>query len=203
MAGTWADRQEIQSILDNWAVFRDAGDWERFKTVWHAGATITTLWYQGPWEGYMEKSREGWGRGMSSVHYLCGCQIDMNGDRATSRTNMRIYGRGVLDGVDFDMEATAQFYDFHEKRDGRWGMAERCVIHIKDRIDPVEAGGRINLDTKLLAEQPAHYRHLAYFHAKMGRPVKRDMPGLAGLPAERLAQRGKAWLAGEKLPAVA
>jgi hypothetical protein len=28
-----ADRQEIRELIENWVVWRDAGDWERFRTV--------------------------------------------------------------------------------------------------------------------------------------------------------------------------
>jgi hypothetical protein len=29
------DRLAIEALVDNWAVWRDAGDWERFRSVWH------------------------------------------------------------------------------------------------------------------------------------------------------------------------
>ena len=30
-----ADRRAIRELVENWVVWRDAGDWERFRTVWH------------------------------------------------------------------------------------------------------------------------------------------------------------------------
>ena len=29
------DRGTIRELLENWVVWRDAGDWDRFRTVWH------------------------------------------------------------------------------------------------------------------------------------------------------------------------
>ena len=29
------DRLAIRDLVENWAVWRDAGDWERFQSVWH------------------------------------------------------------------------------------------------------------------------------------------------------------------------
>jgi hypothetical protein len=29
------DRLAIRDLIENWVVWRDAGDWERFRTVWH------------------------------------------------------------------------------------------------------------------------------------------------------------------------
>ena len=31
---TSIDRRDIRELLENWVVWRDAGDWERFRTVW-------------------------------------------------------------------------------------------------------------------------------------------------------------------------
>lgn len=112
---------------------------------------------------------------------------------------MKMYGRGTVDGAEYDLDATAQFCDFVEKRQGNWGLAYRCVIHVKDRIDPVDAGTPLQLDAALLAQQPSHYRHLAYIHARAGRLVKKDMPGLEGLAADRLKALGQSWLAGGAL----
>lgn len=30
-----SDREEIRDLIENWALWRDAGDCERFGTVWH------------------------------------------------------------------------------------------------------------------------------------------------------------------------
>lgn len=31
------DRLAIRDLLENWVVWHDAADWERFSTVWHEG----------------------------------------------------------------------------------------------------------------------------------------------------------------------
>src|SRR4029453_15232408 len=31
-----SERLRIREIVENWAVWRDAGDWDRFRNVWHA-----------------------------------------------------------------------------------------------------------------------------------------------------------------------
>ena len=35
MSAAAADRLAIRELVENWAVWRDAGDWDRFRTVWH------------------------------------------------------------------------------------------------------------------------------------------------------------------------
>jgi hypothetical protein len=95
---------------------------------------------------------------------------------------------------------TGRFYDFLEKRQGRWGLVLRQPIYEKDRLDPVSPDARLTLDAALLASFPEGYRHLAYLQAGLGYKVKTDMPGLTGPEVEALYARGAAWLRGEALP---
>src|ERR1700685_4505414 len=38
------DRQTIHELVQNWAIWRDAGDWERFATVWHDEGQMMATW---------------------------------------------------------------------------------------------------------------------------------------------------------------
>lgn len=29
------ERMRIREVIENWLLWRDSGDWERFRTVWH------------------------------------------------------------------------------------------------------------------------------------------------------------------------
>jgi hypothetical protein len=91
---------------------------------------------------------------------------------------------------------TGRFYDFIERRGGRWGIVLRQPIYEKDRMDPVDPAARVELDRQLLDRFPAGYRHLAYLQSGIGYPVKPDMPGLTGPEVEALYQRGARWLSG-------
>lgn len=44
------DRLSIIEAVQNWALWRDAGDWERLPTVWHDDGWMTATWFQGPAE---------------------------------------------------------------------------------------------------------------------------------------------------------
>jgi hypothetical protein len=35
MSDEAADRLAIRELIENWALWRDARDWARFRTVWH------------------------------------------------------------------------------------------------------------------------------------------------------------------------
>lgn len=196
MAGPAADRQAIRDLVENWAVWRDAGDWDRFATVWHPGGQMMATWFQGPFEQFIAVSREGFQRGVRIGHFLGGSSVDISGDRAIAQTKMTISQRAAVHGVPCDVVCTGRFYDFAERRDGRWGLVLRQPIYEKDRLDSVSPSAHVQLDAGVLNQFPEGYRHLAYLQAQLGYRVKPDMPGLTGPEVEQLYQRGARWLAG-------
>jgi hypothetical protein len=191
------DRLLIRDLVENWALWRDAGDWDRFRTVWHADGWMNATWTQGGYEHFIQMTIEGWARGISILHFLGGCSVDVAGERAIAQTKMTISQRAPVEGVVCDVVCTGRFYDFFERRDGRWGLVLRQPIYEKDRIDALDPSATLALDPDLLASFPEGYRHLAYLQTRIGYPVKRDMPGLKGPEVEALYARGKAWLAGD------
>jgi hypothetical protein len=191
-----SDRQAIRELIENWVVWRDAGDWDRFRTVWHAGGRMMATWFQGPAEEFIEVSRQGAARGVSILHFLGGSSVDVAGNRAIAQTKMTISQRAAVDGVPCDVVCTGRFYDFLERRDGRWGLVLRQPIYEKDRLDPVDPAARLELDRDRLDRFPPGYRHLAYLQVSIGYRVKPDMPGLTGPEVEALYQRGALWLDG-------
>ena len=111
---------------------------------------------------------------------------------------MTIAQRAVVEKVLCDVVCTGRFYDFLEKRRGRWGFVLRQPIYEKDRLDPVDPSAPPKLDKKLLATLPR------------GLPPPRLSAGQDRLPdqgrharprraeVEALYARGAAWLAGKK-----
>jgi len=191
------DRLLIRDLVENWVVWRDAGDWERFATVWHDDGFMMATWFQGPASEFIRVSREGFERGVNILHFLGGTSIDLEGERAVSQTKMTISQRAEVDGIECDVVCTGRFYDFLEKREGHWGIVLRQPIYEKDRLDPVDPAASLELDAELLERFPIGYRHLAYAQTRIGYEVKRDMPGLTGPGVERVYRRGAEWLAGE------
>ncbi len=193
------ERLAIREVVENWALWRDAGDWERFRTTWHSDARMMATWFQGSSERFIDASREGWSKGVSILHFLGGSTVDVESARALAQTKMTISQRASVDGVLCDVVCTGRFYDFFERRGERWGIVLRQPIYEKDRLDPVDPAARLQLDAALLAQFPEGYRHLAYLQTRIGCTVKRDMPGLKGAEVERLYATGAAWLAGRAL----
>ena len=199
MAKSEEDRRAIAELIDNWIVWRDAGDWDRFRSVWHDDGRMMATWFQGSCDDFIRVSREGWEKGVSILHFQGGSSIEIEGSRAVAQTKMTISQRAKAEGIVCDVVCTGRFYDFFEKRGGRWGLVLRQPIYEKDRLDPVDPSAVLRLDADLLGRFPEGYRHLAYVQSQIGYKVKPDMPGLKGPEVEALYRRGKNWLAGDAL----
>lgn len=196
------ERFTIRELVENWAVWRDAGDWDRFRGVWHPEGEMWATWFQGTYDEFIKVSVEGFANGVRILHFLGGASIDLAMDhkpnpRAIAQTKMTISQRANLHGVDVDVVCTGRFYDFIEKRDGKWGIVLRRLIYEKDRLDPVDPSAKLALDPEILARFPIGYRHLAYLQTVIGYKVKADMAGLVGADVDKLYALGKGWLAGK------
>jgi hypothetical protein len=190
------DQLAIVEVVHNWALWRDAGDWERFATVWHEDGWMTATWFQGPAREFIQVSKAGFEKGVSILHFLGGSTVEVNRQRAIAQTKMTISQRGSCEGELVDVVCTGRFYDFFEKRAGSWKIVRRQPIYEKDRMDPVDPSVRIKLDPDLAGSIPEGYRHLGYLQSKLGFQVKRDLPQLKGEAVMNLYRHGRAWLDG-------
>jgi SnoaL-like domain len=199
MTDTAADKAAIRELVESWVLWRDARMWDRFRTVWHTDGRMVATWFQGGFEDFIKANDEGWARGVRILHFLGGSVTSVAGDRAIAQTKMTISQRAPVEGVVCDVVCTGRFYDFFERRAGRWGLVLRQPIYEKDRIDPVDPSAKLTLDQDLLNRFPEGYRHLAYLQTKVGYQVKPDMPGIEGAELDALYARGARWLNGKSL----
>ena len=193
------DRLEIRELIDNWALWRDAGDWDRFRTVWAKDSWMSATWFQGTGEQFLDMTVDGWNKGVSILHFLGGTTIELAGDRAYAQTKMTISQRSEIGGVECDVVCTGRFHDLLLREDGRWSMALRQPTYEKDMVQAVEPGASVRFEPERLAKYPVGYRHLAYVQELIGYSLKQDMPGLKGPETESLYAHCRAWLKGGKL----
>jgi hypothetical protein len=194
-----ADKIVIREVVENWAVWRDALMWDQFRAVWHDDGRMMATWFQGTFEEFIKVSQQGYDKGVRILHFLGGSSIEVNRNRAIAQTKMTISQRAVVDKVLCDVVCTGRFFDFFEKRRGRWAIVLRQPIYEKDRLDPIDPSAKLKLDKKILARFPEGYRHLAYLQTRIGYKVKPDMPGLDGPEVKALYARGATWLKGRKI----
>lgn len=190
------DRALLRDAVENWAVWRDSGQWDKLLTLWHDDSVMSATWQQSSGAEFVESSRTAWARGVDVQHALGGTSIELAGDRAVVQTKMTIGQRSVVHDLLVDVFCEGRFYDFFERRDARWGIVWRQPTYERDRMDTVVPNAPLHLDQALLESFPVGYRHLAYLQAQAGMTVKRDMPGRMGPEVESLYARGAAWLEG-------
>src|SRR5437660_10936384 len=159
------EKLAIRELIENWVLWRDAGHWEKFRSVWHDDGRMMATWFQGSADEFIRVSREGWDRGVSILHFLGGTSVDLAGDRAIAQTKMTISQRARVHDVPCDVVCTGRFYDFLEKRNGRWGLVLRQPIYEKDRMDAVDPAKTLPLDPQVLERFPEGYRHMAYLQS--------------------------------------
>jgi hypothetical protein len=195
-----AEEFRIRRVVENWALFRDAGQWDSFATVWHDDGWMTATWFQGPAADFIRVSREGFDAGVSILHFLGGFTCEVRGMRAVAQTKMKIQQRAPVHGVLAEATCTGRFYDFLEKRDGVWAIVRRQPIYERDRLDPVDPAARLTLDQQVLGRFPEGYQHLAYLQVDAGYAVALGLPGLRGPEVELLYREGRGWLDGSPRP---
>ena len=56
---------------------RDAGLWDKFRTIWHVDGVMMASWFQGPFEGFIKVTIEGQNKDVSILHCLGGSSIEV------------------------------------------------------------------------------------------------------------------------------
>ena len=95
-----ADKLAIRELIENWAVWRDGLQWDRFATVWHPEGQMWATWFQGSYKDFIKVSKEGYAKGTIIHHMLGGTSIEIEGKRAVAQTKMTISQRAPVEGDD-------------------------------------------------------------------------------------------------------
>ena len=110
-------------------MWRIAADSERFRAVWRDDRRMMTTWFQGTGDEFIAISRAGPDRRQHPA--FLGGTLQTSRAAAPSPSPVTISQRALVHGVLVDVVRTGQFYDFLEKRDGRWGVVLRQPIYEK------------------------------------------------------------------------
>jgi hypothetical protein len=187
------DEAAIRRLVENWVVWRDSGDWDRFRTVWHDDGRMMATWFQGSCDDFIRVSREGFERGVSILHFLGGISVDVSyparspgpdDDPSARRSRGRVRRR--LRRPLLRLRRAA----------GRPGGSS-CAADLRMTGSSRSARAAGKPDRALLESFPVGYRHLAYLQtgSLRGRPTyRKDRPEVEALYAS-----GERWLSGENL----
>ncbi|KAI5797723.1 putative pathogenesis associated protein Pep2 [Geopyxis carbonaria] len=205
------ERYKIRELAEGWPCYRDACEWENFKSIFHyPDAFVYTTWTgRTPIADFIAASQRGMDAGAFIMHRIHGTTTDITPDAARAVTKMKatITQRFVIDGAEVDAESDCRFCFFFEKRDGKWGAVYVRHWYEKDKLIPVDPRKVPALDDEKLAGFPKGYRYLAYCQElTMGAKVKLDMPGhrnegdsVTGKEHDKLYWQAKEWLEGKEV----
>jgi hypothetical protein len=197
---TILDRLAIREVVENWSIYRDNREWERFLTVWHDDGVMMTTWGgKATPQQFVEAATKGFAQGDRMLHIVGGVTALVEGERGFAMSKLRIQQRGPVEGVICDVVCIGVNFDFMEKRDGRWGLVLRQPVYERDFIDPVDPNQTVTLNPEIMERRPDGYQRLAYLQEGLGYTIKPDMPTEVGAEREALVAAREAWLRGEPL----
>lgn len=190
------DKAAIRELIESWVVWRDMGEWDRLREIWHSDGRMAASWKEGTAEEFITGNRDGWNNGVDILHQLGGSIVILSEqhDRAVAITKVVISQRAPINGTACDVAARARHLDRWEKRDGRWGLLDRKTIFDRDRLYTVDPNATVELDESVLESFPTAYQHLAYVQSSLGFSVRSDLPHLHSEAAAALLRAGEEWL---------
>lgn len=194
------DRLAIRELVENWSIYRDNREWERFLEVWHEGGVMMTTWGgKASPQQFVEAATKGFAKGDRMLHSVGGVTAQVAGDRGFAMSKLRIMQRGPVEGVVCDVTCIGVNFDFMERRDGRWGLVLRQPVYERDYIVPTDPTRSVELDPEIMSRRPDGYQRLAYLQEGLGYTIKPDMPTEVGAERDALKETAAAWLRGEEL----
>jgi hypothetical protein len=194
------DRLAIRELVENWSIYRDNREWDRFLEVWHEGGVMMTTWGgKATPEQFVQAATNGFAKGDRMLHAVGGVTARVAGDRGFAMSKLRIMQRGPVEGVVCDVTCIGVNFDFMERREGRWGLVLRQPVYERDYIVPTDPTQTVELDPEIMGRRPDGYQRLSYLQEGLGYTIKPDMPTEVGAERDALKEAAAAWLDGETL----
>lgn len=191
----WQDKQEISEVVQQWALWRDSGNWQPLRTTYAIEGRMTTMWFDGAADDFIAACRAGAGKGNTSGHFICGSTVRVNGSKALANSRLILLMRTRLEGVQVDLTSNGRFVDRFVKENGKWGIGHRRTVYDKDRLDAVTPGATLQLDSAELQGYAEGYRHLAYLQKRAGRGLTQHTPTFGSEILAALYRDDDTWLA--------
>jgi hypothetical protein len=185
-----ADLAAIRRVVEAWGFARDGGDWEALAATFHPEGRIAVSWFDGPFADFVESCRVR--RSVAySKHAMAGSRVALRGDRAFAETDVLLFMRGPVEGVEMIGQTNMRFLDRFERRAGIWRILDRIAVYDHDMMLPAVPGSAPAMD--LAGDAPGH-RFLAWRLRRAGRTVPSDLPGPGSAGEAARRAEGLAWL---------
>jgi len=144
----------------------------------------------------LEASRR---QGGEQKHVTSNHWIEINGDRATSESDLILFMRSVINGVELDIATWSRRLQLFARENGEWKIYRRWVIYEKDRMDPVDPTVPLDtyFDPKALAKYPKQLRYHLWRNEVRGSAPEKDIC-LRGTEQDKAARdEARRWIEGK------
>jgi hypothetical protein len=194
------ERLAIRELVENWSIYRDNRDWDRFLEVWHDDGMMMTSWGgKETAREFIEAATKSFSEGVRILHSVGAVAAEIDGERAVAKSKLRIMQRAPVEGVVCDVTCIGINFDFIERRQGRWGLVLRQPVYERDFITPTDPAKTVELDPAIMRRRPDGYRRLAYLLEGLGYQIEPNMPTEVGPERDALNAAAEVWLRGEPL----
>lgn len=183
------DRQQITNLMMGW-LYRDLGQWERLRDLFHSDGEIEVTWFEGKASDFVDGSIRMGASDLAAKHLIGTPVVTFNGSKAIVETNAVIVADNARLGLGCCNHN--RFYDLVEKRDGTWKIFKRQSIY--DMGSFTFPDGVVPIDKAVLANYPRAYAPLAYLLEKSGFPVARVFATRGDSLEQSMKAKAYAWL---------
>jgi hypothetical protein len=170
MKATLQDRQDIADLMTGW-IYRDIGDWDQLRALFHPDARIEVTWFEGLATEFVDASIRMGASDLHTKHLISAPVVSFSPDatRAVSETNAVILAENVSLGL--GSATYNRLIDRLARRDGVWRILDRQAVYdLSSFTFPAED---VDIDRQALARYPREYAALAYLLDASGYPVQR------------------------------
>ncbi|WP_411139638.1 nuclear transport factor 2 family protein [Streptomyces sp. x-80] len=183
------DRAAIADLMTGW-MYRDLGEWDRLRDLFHPGATIAITWFDGSAADFVDGSARMGASDLRTKHLIANPSITFDGDRALVETNAMIMAENTA--LDLGCTAHNRFWDQVEKRDSTWRITRRESIYDMSSFSFLAKAP--DIDEKTVRRYPREYAALAYLLERSGFPLVREFPTRGSALEAEMKAAGTAWL---------
>lgn len=186
------DRQQLNDLMNGW-MYRDLGNWEGLRNLFHPDGTIEITWFEGLASDFVDCSMRMGASDLRTKHLIAQPAVTFNasGNKAILETNAMIMGENVK--LNLGCECHNRFYDLAEKRDGVWKLFHRQSVYDMGTFTfPL---GPVEIDQSVVTKYPREYAALAYLLEKSGFPLSRIFATRGSELEQKMKASAKAWLA--------
>jgi hypothetical protein len=182
------DKAAIDALIQGW-MFRDIGQWDKLRTLFHPDGRMEASWFQGLFSDFVDASMRMGASNLRTKHVMGTPIISLTSDKAIAETNAII----VCDNAALQLGCNAhgRFFDLIERRDRKWKILKRHFFY--DMSAFTFPNGPIEIDADAAKHYPHEYAALAYVLEKSGFPVTRRLATRNSEAERAIRSAGQAW----------